>query len=81
MRVGAREGFAYNSGKLVNGNRFEVESNVFFSLVSKSLYQFKVLSWANSDLFFFNTQFYTSSESLALSSRQKEGLPDCTLHG
>jgi hypothetical protein len=33
MRVGAREGFAYHSVKLVllaNGNRYEVDSNTFF---------------------------------------------------
>jgi hypothetical protein len=33
MRVGAREGFAYNSVKLVllaNGNRYEVDYNTFF---------------------------------------------------
>jgi hypothetical protein len=32
MRVGAREGFAYHSLKLVllaNGNRYEVDSNTF----------------------------------------------------
>jgi hypothetical protein len=34
MRVGAREGFAYHSVKLVllaNGDRYEVDSNTFFS--------------------------------------------------
>jgi hypothetical protein len=33
MRVGVREGFAYNSLKVVllaNGNRYEVDSNAFF---------------------------------------------------
>jgi hypothetical protein len=33
VRVGAREGFAYNSVKLVllaNGNNYEVDSNAFF---------------------------------------------------
>jgi hypothetical protein len=37
MRVGAREGFAYNSVELVllaHGNRYEVESN---TLISKFL--------------------------------------------
>ncbi len=34
MRVGAREAFAYDSVKpvsLANGNRFEVDSNAYFS--------------------------------------------------
>jgi hypothetical protein len=33
MRVGAREGFAYHSVRLVllaNGNRYEVDSNTFY---------------------------------------------------
>jgi hypothetical protein len=33
MRVGAREGFAYHSVKLVelaNGNRYEIDSNFLF---------------------------------------------------
>ncbi len=33
MRVGAREGFAYHSAKLLllaYGNRYEVDSNTFF---------------------------------------------------
>ncbi len=36
MRVGAREGFAYHSVKLVllaNGNRYEVGSKTVFQLV------------------------------------------------
>ncbi len=40
MRVGAREGFAYHSVKLVllaNGNRYEVDSNTCF-LYGKALY-------------------------------------------
>jgi hypothetical protein len=52
MRVGAREGFAYHSVKLVllaNGNRCEVDSNMFF-LSGKALYPFKVLPCPNSDL-------------------------------
>jgi hypothetical protein len=53
LRVGAREGFAYHSVKLVllaNGNRYEVDSNTF-SLRGKALYLFKVMSALNSDLF------------------------------
>ncbi len=44
MRVGACEGFAYHSVKLVvlaNGNSYEVDSNTFF-LTGKALYQAKV---------------------------------------
>jgi hypothetical protein len=36
MRVGARKGFAYHSVKLVllaNGNRYEVDSNMFFIFI------------------------------------------------
>jgi hypothetical protein len=36
MRVGARDGFAYDSVKLVllaNGNKYEVEPNTFFLVV------------------------------------------------
>jgi hypothetical protein len=46
MRVGAREGFACNSVKLVslaNGNRYEVDSNTFF-LSGKALCPFKTLT-------------------------------------
>jgi hypothetical protein len=53
MRVGAREGFAYHSVKLVllaNGDRYEVDSNTFF-LSGKALYPFKILSCLNSDRF------------------------------
>jgi hypothetical protein len=53
MRVGAREGFAYHSVKLVllaNGNRCGVDLNTFF-LSGKSLYPFKVLPCPNSDPF------------------------------
>ncbi len=41
MRVGAREGFAYHSVKLVFlaiGNRYEVDSNRFFQVVKPSIY-------------------------------------------
>jgi hypothetical protein len=54
MRVGAREGFAYNTVKLVllaNGNRYEVDYNTFFPS-GKALYPFKILHCPNSDLFF-----------------------------
>jgi hypothetical protein len=40
MRVGAREGFAYHSVKLVslaNGNRYEVDSNTFYLRSSISM--------------------------------------------
>jgi hypothetical protein len=53
MRVGACEGFAYHSVKLVllaNGNGYEVDSNTFF-LSGKALYSFKLLLCPNSDLF------------------------------
>ncbi len=54
MRVGAREGFAHHSVKLVlvaNGNRCEVDSNTFFFSNGKALYPFIVLLCPNSDLF------------------------------
>jgi hypothetical protein len=44
MRVGACEGFAYHSVKLVllaNGNRYEVDSNTYF-LSGKALYPFNI---------------------------------------
>jgi hypothetical protein len=53
MRVGAREGFAYHSVKLVllaNGNRYEVDSNTLFPS-GKALYPFKILPCVNSELF------------------------------
>ncbi len=53
MRVGAQEGFAYHSAKLVllaNGNWYEVDSNTFFPS-GKTLCPFKVLSCPNSELF------------------------------
>jgi hypothetical protein len=53
MRVGAGKGFACHSVKLVllaNGNRYEVDSNMFFPS-DKALYPFKVLPCPNSDLF------------------------------
>ncbi len=53
MRVGAREGFAYYSVKLVllaKGNRYEVDSNTFFQS-GKTLYPFWVLPCHNSDHF------------------------------
>jgi hypothetical protein len=51
MRVGAREGFAYHSIKLVllaNGNKYEVDSNSFF-LGGKALYSSEVLPCLNVD--------------------------------
>jgi hypothetical protein len=53
MRVGAREGFAYHSVKLVllaNGNRYEFDSNKLF-LSGKAIYPFKILPCSKSDLF------------------------------
>jgi hypothetical protein len=41
MRVGACEGFAYNSVKLVllaNGDRCEVDSNTFFKVAKPSIH-------------------------------------------
>jgi hypothetical protein len=52
VRVGAREGFAYRSVKLVllaNGNRYEIDSNTFF-LSGKALFLFLKLPCPNSDL-------------------------------
>jgi hypothetical protein len=49
MRVGAREGFVYNSVKLVllaNGNRYEVESNTVFPS-GKALYPFELMHFPN----------------------------------
>ncbi len=53
MRVEASEGFANHSVKLVllaNGNRYGVDSNMFFS--GKALYSFKTLPCPKSDLVF-----------------------------
>jgi hypothetical protein len=53
MKVGAREGFAYHSIKLVllaNVNRHEVDFNTF-NLSGKALYPFKISPCPNSDLF------------------------------
>ncbi len=53
MRVGACEGFAHNSVKLVllaNGDRLEVDFSTFF-LSGKALYPFKILPCPNSELF------------------------------
>jgi hypothetical protein len=53
MRVGASEGFAYHSVKLVllaNSNRFEVDSNTFFQS-GEALFPFKILHSPNSDIF------------------------------
>jgi hypothetical protein len=50
MRVGAHEGFAYNSVKLVslaNGKMYEVELNTFFSS-DLALYPLKILHSPNS---------------------------------
>jgi hypothetical protein len=58
MRVGAREGFPYNSVKLVlvaNSKRYEIDSNTLF-LSGKALYPFKVLSCPISEL--FDTHLY-----------------------
>jgi hypothetical protein len=52
VRVGASEGFAYHSVKLVllaNGNRYEVDSNTFISS-GKALYPVKILPCPNCDL-------------------------------
>jgi hypothetical protein len=52
MSVGAREGFAYHSVKLVllaNGNRYVIDFNMFSS--GKALHQFIVLPCPNSELF------------------------------
>jgi hypothetical protein len=52
MRVDAREGFAYNSLKLVlvaYSNRYEVDSNTFF-LCGGALCPFKISSCPNSYL-------------------------------
>jgi hypothetical protein len=52
MRVGAREGFAYHSVKLVllaNGNRYEVDSNTLF-LSGKAFYPFIIFHCPNCDL-------------------------------
>jgi hypothetical protein len=41
MNVGAHEGFAYHSVKLVlpvNDNRFEVDSNTFFKVIKPSIH-------------------------------------------
>jgi hypothetical protein len=61
MRVGAREGFAYNSVKLVllaNGNRYEVDCNTFFPS-GEALYQFKSLPCPNYDLFDTHSYLYS----------------------
>ncbi len=53
MRVGAREGFAYHSVKLVllaNGDRYKVDFNTFFLSV-KVLYPFKMLPCLNFGFF------------------------------
>ncbi len=53
MRVGTREGFAYQSVKLVllaDGNRYEVDSNTLLRS-GKALYPIKLLSCPKSDLF------------------------------
>jgi hypothetical protein len=53
MGVGAREGFAYHSVKLVllaNGNRCEVDSTTFLSS-GKALYPLKISPCPNSDFF------------------------------
>ncbi len=54
MSVGAREGLAYHSVKLVllaNVNTYEVDSNRFFFRRGKALYPLKVLPCSNSELF------------------------------
>ncbi len=59
MRVGAREGLAYHSVKLVllaNGSRYDVDSNMILSKW-KTLYVFRILACPNSDLFFFSRTF------------------------
>jgi hypothetical protein len=52
MRVGAREGFAYHSMKLVllaSGNRYKVEFNTFF-LINKAVQPFNVSPCPSSSL-------------------------------
>jgi hypothetical protein len=63
MRVGACEGFAYNSVKLVllaNVNRYEVDSSSFF-LSDKALVLFKILPRPQSDFPFFYTHIHVCS--------------------
>ncbi len=58
MRVGACEGFAHHSVKVVllaNGNRYKVDSIKCF-LNDKALYPFEISPSHTSDIFFF---FYT----------------------
>ncbi len=50
MRVGAREGLAYHSVKLANGNRYEVDFTTIFRS-GKALYPFNALPCLNYDLF------------------------------
>ncbi len=53
MRVGAREGFAHHSVKLVllaNGDRYEDDSNTFYQS-GKALHLFEILPCPNSDFF------------------------------
>ncbi len=53
ISVGAREGFAYRSVKLVelaNGKRYGFDSNPIF-LSGEVIFPFKILNGPNSDLF------------------------------
>ncbi len=61
VRVGAHGGFPYNSGKLgllANGNRYEVDSNNYFS--SFRVFCPFILPCPNSDLFLERIQYFTS---------------------
>ncbi len=52
MRVGAREGFTYNSVEpvlLIKGDRYKVDSNTFFPS-GKAIYPFEILPCPNSGL-------------------------------
>jgi hypothetical protein len=60
MRVGAREGFAYHSVKVVllaNDNRYEVDS-VTFLLSGKALHPFNTVYCPAQTLNFFDTHLH-----------------------
>jgi hypothetical protein len=60
VRVGAREGFAYQSVKLVlmaKGSRYEVDFKTLI-LSDEALYPFEILLCPNSDLLSFHPHFY-----------------------
>jgi hypothetical protein len=64
MRVGAREGFAHNSVKMVSladDNRYEVDSNTFFFLLAvKLVIHFKYCP-VPTLTFYFDTHSYLRS--------------------